>query len=78
MGYGNPQLADRKDFKTLFEGKRRGHSRKPVEFYDLLRRVAPGPRIDLFSREGHEGFDAWGNEVDKFTPSRDSASEPAA
>jgi N6-adenosine-specific RNA methylase IME4 len=39
------------------------HSRKPDAAYELIRRVSPEPRIDLFAREEREGFDVWGNEV---------------
>ncbi|MCD6317654.1 hypothetical protein J7M02_01150, partial [Candidatus Aerophobetes bacterium] len=49
-----------------FKGKVREHSRKPDEFYDLVREVSPEPRLDVFSREKREGFDQWGNEKDKF------------
>lgn len=49
-----------------FAAKRREHSRKPDEFYDIVRRVSPAPRIDVFSRENREGFDTWGNEPDRF------------
>jgi N6-adenosine-specific RNA methylase IME4 len=52
--------------KTVFEGVRREHSRKPIEFYELVKKVSPGPRIDMFSREKHEGFEQWGNETNKF------------
>ena len=48
----------------------REHSRKPDEFYDLVREVSPGPRIDVFSREKREGFDQWGNEEDEFQQSQ--------
>lgn len=48
------------------QAKRREHSRKPDEFYDLVREVSPEPRLDWFSREPHEGFDQYGNETDKF------------
>lgn len=41
----------------------RGHSVKPEEFYQMVREVSPGPRIDLFARRPIEGFDVWGNEV---------------
>jgi N6-adenosine-specific RNA methylase IME4 len=50
-----------------FTAQRREHSRKPDEFYQLVRQASPGPRIDLFSRERRDGFASWGNEVDKFT-----------
>jgi N6-adenosine-specific RNA methylase IME4 len=49
-----------------FAAKVREHSRKPDEFYDLIRDVSPGPRIDMFSREAREGFEQWGNEPGKF------------
>lgn len=42
------------------------HSRKPDEFYHLVKEVSPEPRLDMFSRETHDGFDNWGNEVGKF------------
>jgi N6-adenosine-specific RNA methylase IME4 len=49
-----------------FNAKVRKHSRKPNEFYNLVREVSPGPRIDIFSREKRDGFDQFGNETDKF------------
>jgi len=52
--------------KAVFRGKVREHSRKPDEFYDLVKKVSPEPRIDMFSRERREGFDSWGDEVEKF------------
>ncbi len=56
-----------KNFPCCFQGKRREHSRKPDEFYDIVRRVSPDPRIDIFSREKREGWDGWGYEVEKFS-----------
>jgi len=50
-----------------FQAKVREHSRKPDEFYDLVRRVSPEPRLDMFGREGRDGFTVWGNEADKFS-----------
>jgi N6-adenosine-specific RNA methylase IME4 len=49
-----------------FGGKVREHSRKPDEFYEIIREVSPGPRIDIFSREKRDGFDQYGNEVEKY------------
>ncbi len=53
--------------KLSFEEKSREHSRKPDIFYDIVRKVSPGPRLDMFSREEREGFESWGAETDKFT-----------
>ena len=37
------------------------HSQKPARFYQLLRAWTPAPRIDIFARRAHEGFDGWGD-----------------
>ena len=63
---GKPLFTDTKDFFCCFDGKRREHSRKPAEFYDIIRRVTPEPRINIFSREKIVGFECTGDEVDKF------------
>jgi hypothetical protein len=63
---GRPDFINTRDFPTCFEGVRREHSRKPDEFYDRLRRVTRGPRVDVFSREERDGFAQFGNETDKF------------
>ena len=63
---GSPLFIDTKDFDCCFDGKRREHSRKPDEFYDVVRRVTAGPRLDVFSREAREGFAQYGNEIEKF------------
>lgn len=44
----------------------REHSRKPDEQYERIERLVDGPYIELFARQRHEGWDAWGNEVGKF------------
>jgi len=68
---GTPEFIDLKAFPTCFDAPRREHSRKPDEFYQLIERVTPGPRIDIFSREKRGGFDQYGNEPDKFTEVED-------
>lgn len=64
---GSLAFLDTKAFPCCFEGKRREHSRKPDEFYDIIRRVTPELRLDMFSREKREGFEQHGNETDKFS-----------
>jgi N6-adenosine-specific RNA methylase IME4 len=54
-------------FRSMFDGVVRQHSRKPVEFYEMVAAVTPNAfRCDLFSRETRPGFDGWGNEHGKF------------
>lgn len=60
---GTPKFLETKAFSTAFEAPRAGHSVKPSEFYDLLNRVTPSPRIEIFSRNNRDGFSSWGNEV---------------
>jgi len=63
---GGLEFLDTRAFPTCFEAPRREHSRKPDAFYDLVRRVSPAPRIDVFAREPRDGFDLWGIETGKF------------
>jgi len=56
----------KKGLRLDFSAKVREHSRKPDEFYELVRKASPEPRIDVFSREKRKGFDQHGNETNKF------------
>jgi N6-adenosine-specific RNA methylase IME4 len=49
---------------TYFAEKRVKHSQKPNKFYSLIAKVTSEPRVDLFARRRHIGFDAWGNQVE--------------
>jgi N6-adenosine-specific RNA methylase IME4 len=55
---------------SVISAPRRGHSRKPDEAYELIERMYPElPRIELFARARRPGWDAWGNETEKFAAS---------
>ena len=60
---GKPKFNTTKAFMTANVWTRGGHSEKPEEFYDLLRRVAPAPRLDIFNRRHIPGFDSWGDQA---------------
>jgi len=51
---------------TVIYGAMREHSRKPDEFYDMVKELCPGSILDWFSREAREGIASGGKEVDKF------------
>jgi len=63
---GKPAFINTKGFPCCFEGARRQHSRKPDEFYEMIRKATGGDRIDYFSRESRSGYAQYGNEQAKF------------
>ena len=53
----------RHDVTGVIFAERTRHSRKPDELYRLVEAVSPGPRLELFAREGRAGYEVWGNEI---------------
>ena len=50
---------------NMIETRKREHSRKPDEQYDLIEACSPGPRLELFARHPREGWTVWGEESDQ-------------
>jgi len=48
---------------TLFEWPRGRHSEKPEAFFDLIERLSPAPRLEMYARTRRLGWDARGDEV---------------
>lgn len=44
--------------------RKREHSRKPDEQYDLIEACSPGPFVELFARGQRSRWVAWGNQAD--------------
>jgi N6-adenosine-specific RNA methylase IME4 len=59
---GMPMMPKRKPRQTIYAPRGR-HSAKPACVRADIERMSPAPRLELFARERHEGWDAWGNEV---------------
>lgn len=54
---------------NIIETRKREHSRKPDEQYDLIESCSPGPYLELFARYARPGWSVWGNESsDDITP----------
>ncbi|MBV9616430.1 MAG: hypothetical protein JO011_12145 [Ktedonobacteraceae bacterium] len=62
---------------NIIATRKREHSRKPDEQYDLIEQCSPGPYLELFARHARAGWSQWGNEIaamaDEFDPESDKA-----
>lgn len=68
-----------KNFRTLdpgrsqvnyFSSRKREHSRKPDEQYQIIEACSPGPYVELFGRGLRQNWLAWGDQaVDSYAPS---------
>ena len=47
---------------NLFGTRKREHSRKPDEIFDVIEACSPGPYLELFARFRRPGWQQWGNE----------------
>lgn len=47
---------------NMIETRKREHSRKPDEQYDLIQSCSPGPHLELFARYPRPGWTVWGDE----------------
>ena len=70
-----------KNVRTLAPGRRqvnflatrkREHSRKPDELYDIIESCSPGPYIELFARGTRSGWKGWGNQSEDYYPTWDT------
>ena len=64
-----------KNARTLAAGRRqvnylssrkREHSRKPDELYDIIEACSTGPYLELFARGTRKRWQAWGNQADQY------------
>jgi N6-adenosine-specific RNA methylase IME4 len=53
---------------NIIVARKREHSRKPDEVYDIIEACSPGPYLELFARTPREGWTQWGNEAGSYTP----------
>lgn len=49
---------------NLIATRKREHSRKPDEQYDLIEGCSPGPYLELFGRGMRKDWTVWGNQAD--------------
>ena len=51
---------------NLLGTRKREHSLRPDEFYDIIDACSTGPRLELFARGVRKGWTAWGNQAEEY------------
>ena len=54
--------------ENMIISRKREHSRKPDEQYDLIEACSPGPYLELFARGPRQGWAVWGNQSEEYKP----------
>jgi len=64
---------------NLLATRKREHSRKPDEQYEIIEGCSWGPRVELFSRGERKGWKCWGDQASKsYRPTWDTYSHNSA
>jgi len=53
---------------NIIQTRKREHSRKPDELYDIIERCSKPPYLELFARGQRPGWEQWGNQVEDYKP----------
>jgi N6-adenosine-specific RNA methylase IME4 len=62
-------LAPGRSQVNLLATRKREHSRKPDEQYDIIESCSPGPYLELFARGARRRWTVWGNQAtDSYAP----------
>jgi N6-adenosine-specific RNA methylase IME4 len=51
---------------NLLATRKREHSRKPDELYDIVEACSPGPYLELFARGTRKGWTTWGDQAESY------------
>ena len=54
---------------NIIKTRKREHSRKPDELYDIIEACSEGPFLELFARGPRQGWTAWGDQAHDYAPS---------
>jgi N6-adenosine-specific RNA methylase IME4 len=53
-------------YRDILNEPRRDHSRKPDSFFEMIEKITLGRRLEYFSREKRNGWEVFGNDINKF------------
>ncbi len=62
-GRNNRTLKPGRRQTNIIATRKREHSRKPDEQYELIEQCSPGPFLEMFARHHREDWVQWGNEA---------------
>ena len=62
---GKPYWENTK-YRDILNEPRREHSRKPDSFFTMVEEITLGRRLEYFSREKRQGWEVFGNDINKF------------
>lgn len=51
---------------NIIASRKREHSRKPDELYDIIEACSPGPYLEMFARGARENWTVWGNQSEEY------------
>ncbi len=53
---------------NIVSSRKREHSRKPDEQYDIFESCSSGPFLEMFARGNRKGWTCWGNQAEEYFP----------
>jgi N6-adenosine-specific RNA methylase IME4 len=63
-GTANRTLQPGRTMPNLIRTRKRRHSQKPDEMWQIIEQCSPGPRLELFARHFRFGWHQWGDQVE--------------
>jgi N6-adenosine-specific RNA methylase IME4 len=63
---------------NIIPSRKREHSRKPDETYEIIEACSTGPYLELFARGTRKGWTAWGHQAAEYEPTWDTYSNHSA
>jgi N6-adenosine-specific RNA methylase IME4 len=67
-GKGARTLGPGRSQENLISSRKREHSRKPDEQYNIIESCSWGPFFELFARGSRPGWVTWGNQAEDYKP----------
>ncbi len=70
LGVRGKKVRTKKPGRTqvnFIQTRKREHSRKPDELYEILEQCSWGPFLELFARGRRKGWTSWGNQSKRYT-----------